>query len=173
MRPGPAWDASGNVPRTTLDETNLVVGLRLMRPLVRRAVVKGRTMLVDARLVHIRSLRSCYGKRWAQAGNQCKCDCDPQFHTSSIAGDMTRERDARIHLFVVSGSALPFHTSSLFLHFAAILRIGSLRGIGEECIFLNKMTFKFSRFGFTFRYWRSFWSQVIGPARGIGGVAVI
>ena len=52
-------------------------------------------------LMHARSLRSCYRKRRAQANNQCKCDCDSQFHTASLAADMTRKHDARIHEFVV------------------------------------------------------------------------
>ena len=53
-------------------------------------------------LMHTRSLRSCYGKRWAQTGNQSEYECESQFHIASFAVDMTRERGARIHDFVVS-----------------------------------------------------------------------
>ena len=81
---------------------DLVVWLRLMRTLVGRAVVEGRTMLMEIDRMHARSLRSCNRKRWAQADNHCERDCDSQFHIASISVDKTREHDARIHENVVS-----------------------------------------------------------------------
>ena len=49
------------------------------------------------------------------------------------------------------------YTIDGFLLKIAPLSSSSLRAIGEACIVYLKMTFASSRFGFTFRYWRSYW----------------
>ncbi len=71
--------------------------------------MEGRTVLMNTGLMHAQRLRSCYGKRWAQTGNQSKYECDSQFHIASIAADRTRERDARIHEFVVFRVEISLH----------------------------------------------------------------
>jgi hypothetical protein len=124
-----------------------------MQPHVGRAVMEGRTMLM-----HGGSLRSCDGESWAQAGNQCKCDRDFQFHTASFVADRTRERDARIHEFVVLRAGTSLRTNLFFRSFERFLASLRLRGMARACIFAFKMSFASGRFVFTFRYWRSFGS---------------
>jgi hypothetical protein len=78
--------------------------------------------------------------------------------------DMTRQPDARIHQIVVFGRGNSYqHTrnSEAFLNF---LGVAELRGVVEACIFQFKMTFASSRFSFTYRYWRSFWSPEAASA---------
>ena len=138
-----------------------------MRPLMRRAVVEGRTMLVHTGLMQAGSLHSCYGKRWAQAGNQCKCDCDPQFHTSSIAADKTRDQDARIHESVVSGDAVASHNSGIFSQIRRFFLYRQLAGYWRGVYLFDQDDFYLQ----PLRVYVPLLALLLGPGRGIGGVA--
>ena len=55
----------------------------------------------------------------------------------------------------------------VILNFAFLARFSkslACEVLASECIFNFKMTFTSSRFSFTFRYWRSFWSPQAAAA---------
>jgi hypothetical protein len=65
--------------------------------------MRGAVVEAPAMLMHAWSLRSCHGKRRAEADYQGEYECDSQFHIDSLVTDMTRGQDARIQEFVLFG----------------------------------------------------------------------
>lgn len=153
-------ETSGNLPQQRYKTGKLVVWLRLMDPRVGRAVMDCRTVLVNAGRLRMRDRKS-----GTQASNQREYDGDSQSHIPSIAMDMTRQRDARIHDFVVwparfdcvTPATNSFQQPRKKAGNRAQFRTLNLRPHGERCIVYSKMTFAATHFSFTFRYWRSFW----------------